>query len=220
MNLSTIDQWMVVNREASKVDLQLLNYALLILKKQNSDSINEDCLKITFKPSEFSKKCRKVSCDYVSVKRSITALNQLISLLGLKFLKLCIYNEQDKNCEFHFTEDALFFTRSRENRLISSRKLQDSLYLRTLISIRLFNYLTKWRYESKTAFIPISELRTNLGLNEHSYLRFERLRTCVIDQCVSEINHFTKHEIAYEMKIGGVGGKVQSIRFYTVAKTL
>lgn len=220
MELNAFDQWMMINREASKRDLQLLNFALLRLKKHNLVAMNEEGFKVSFKPSEFSQKSRKVSCDYVSISRSVKEINRLIKLTNIKFLHSCTYNDKDKICEFHFNKDALFFTRSRQNRLISSRRLQDSLYLRTVMAIRLFNYLSKWRYVTKTAFIPIAELRENLGVEDDSYLRFERFRVCVIDQCINEINHFTKHKISYELKHSGVGGKVQAIRFYTESKTL
>lgn len=216
---NAFDQWMVFNREANKVDLQLLNYALLQLKKSYDTSLEAEC-KILFKPSDFSIESRKVSCDYVSVRRSIDSINTTISDIGLNFLQSCLYNDFEKNCEFYFTQDASFFVESRQNRLISSKRLQDSLYLRTLISIRLFNYLSKWRYEKKTAFIPIDELKYNLGLEEDSYMRFERFRSCIIEKCLDEINHYTHFKIAYGCKTGGVGGKVQAVRFHTLSKTL
>src|SRR5690606_20002179 len=105
-------------------------------------------------------------------------------------------------------------------RLISHKRLNDSLYLRSIVALRLFNYLAKWRYEKSTSFIPIGELKECLGVDAESYARFERFRSCVIDRSLNEINHYTSLNIKYELRSNGIGGKIQSIRFYSESKSL
>lgn len=214
----TFTQWISMSRAANKIDLQLLNYALVKLKCSNPDDLSQ--LIVSFKATEFSLNTRKFSCDYMSIRKAVLNINKLISTNNIDFIVSCSYNHLSKQCEFFFTEKAFFFLEAKHQRLVSNRRLKESLSLKTGMAIRLYNYHTKWRYVKKTSFIPIQELKENLGIPDGSYLRFERFRSCILDKCVSEINYYTSQNLTYELKTQGLGGKVCAIRFYFDKKTI
>lgn len=215
---STFEEWILIARAANKGSLQLLSYALMILKKQHEEWGRSQQYEVSFRVAEYSRFCGK-STDYISAKKALVEINQLVQDTQVTFIQNSYYDDQNKKCIFIFNDGADFFLEHTHNRLISYRRLKESLYLKTATAIRLYNFLAKWRYEKSTSQISINELREVLGIEEGSYKRFERFRSCVIDNCIEEINHYTRLKIGYELKNDGNRKKVLAIRFVAANKT-
>jgi hypothetical protein len=202
--------WMKINSVANKRDLQLINYALLEIRK-SPFIFEEKKPSIRFKPMDFSRDSGKIGCDYNGIKKSLYEINNFIKIDQNNFIKSCRYNDLDRICEFEFNLNAYDLLRLGNSCLFNSNQFKHSFHLRTEVALRLYNYVGKWRYSKKTKFIFIRDLKNLLGVDKAAYTRFERFRSCIIDQSLEEINVYTGNKVDYELR--KTGNKVESIRF-------
>ena len=70
--------------------------------------------------------------------------------------------------------------------------------LSSVYAIRLYELLIAWRSTKKTPLIEITDLRRQLGVEEHEYPRLESLKRRVIDFAVAQINTNTDITARYD----------------------
>lgn len=83
-------------------------------------------------------------------------------------------------------------------------------------AIRLYEVLIAWRSTKRTPVIEISDLRRQLGVEEHEYLRLESLKRRVIDFALAQINEHTDIKARYDQV--KQGRRVMGFEFSFMAK--
>ncbi|WOE33371.1 MULTISPECIES: replication initiation protein RepM [unclassified Acinetobacter] len=79
----------------------------------------------------------------------------------------------------------------------TSYQLKQVSHLTSKYSTRLYELLIAWREVGKTPFIPLQDLRNNLGVENNEYQRMHHFKSRVLDSAIAQINEYTDIKASY-----------------------